>query len=76
MALRRQAGTLEAAQEAKKKLARRLEHDLRVNGIGIGGTDSKYVVQVNLVDDSDRPPLPVKVNGIPVRAVVTGKFEI
>ena len=67
---------LKVAERAKQQLAHRFSRDPRVNGVGIGGSESHYVIRVNLVDADNRPSLPREVNGVPVEGVVVGEFEI
>ncbi|NML53268.1 hypothetical protein HHL19_05965 [Streptomyces sp. R302] len=67
---------LKAVQAAKRTLAHRLAADSRVNGVGIGGNRTRYVIRVNLVDGDDRPDLPSEVDGVPVEAVIVGRMEV
>ncbi|MEW1914190.1 hypothetical protein AB0442_38215 [Kitasatospora sp. NPDC085895] len=67
--------TIEAARAAKRALAQMLADDPRVNGVGIGGTKSAYVVKVQLVSDDDRPDLPQEIDGVPVQTVAVGRIK-
>ena len=63
------------ARAAKEALATRLRDDPRVGGVGIARWHGEYAVRVNVVDESDVPELPSRVNGVHVHIVAVGRIH-